>query len=978
MKLLEFFDITEPDMLLEAAKDRYMQMLPDTTIAKFFDLVEFIDPKYIDSSIWKSPDDAKKTWAVEVNWAVQTLKRADRIMWYMRYAKILILQEMLYAREFHISALEKDAHGFKRMQNEQKVIEARNGQDALSKLITREVMKLQQKTDQAKEQIAKNSKEELERRLRALSDAEADYQSLQNNNTRSRLTNAREAQEKAYHFHDAIKRGTQSVSDVSTLTAPGGSMSIAERKTNLEHFMAIPDARIQQYEWGFTPYGILHHIFGFWEHEWVMKQDRVISHDDESWKGAEKIIEFDDGRAWWNLHKSACEREGRAMGHCGNSYRSHRPVEILSLRESVEDGWKVLLTFIWNTENGMVEESKAFDNQKPDQKYHPYILELLAQPFIKGLAQEGTHKPENNFHLSDLDDETLKELQENNPQLVGATRMDEFLKLYDNKPDKQYEDGHGWYRSGGDMGAMDNKFLVYAEPFQSRRGDDYVMIKLTMSFGTHGNISNISKGDGSKPGPEMKSVIVDALLLDGPKYFQPMRHTQDSFTFEDLTREEMLKLGKLKPSYIGAKTQEELAQNGYDEVIIKYPDSAWIADEMDDDGEWNALYVKNFQDVKGQNYFLVVINCAFSGKAVFGLSYAPLYRKAFTDASHNKPDKEHHDVIKDLLNSKYVDAIKRFSDHSQAFHPDDFDHEEWDAMRQAKPSLGGLAYMVRKEGMSERMLNVINSELNDSDVSLGPLKMEDYDEKTKSFRVDGMAPHIFIDNHVYSSDSRDSTTTEQLYKHFSEHTDMFELYDYPEPDSDEAISMLEYFQKQHPEDYKRLAKDLWEQIWSEGEVEDDYGNFSLEGMSNPTALYDFIRNEGLDVKDAFQQAHRSGLERGAENDAYESFEHFWEHLDGKDVVDKYGDSPAGHIFFTVTPGPDAPNCGWCEGARISVWYSIEHIAESLEQEHEYDTEEWLDTDNWKVEGVDYPYHGWYGYDQEAANEIFAEEVWNYM
>jgi hypothetical protein len=59
---------------------------------------------------------------------------------------------------------------------------------------------------------------------------------------------------------------------------------------------------------------------------------------------------------------------------------------------------------------------KGRNNQKPDQKYHNIIMELLKQPFIKGI-KGGGYKPENNFRLSDLNDERYEEMLSLKPEL---------------------------------------------------------------------------------------------------------------------------------------------------------------------------------------------------------------------------------------------------------------------------------------------------------------------------------------------------------------------------------------------------------------------------------------------------------------------------------------------------------------------------------------------------------------------------------
>lgn len=123
------------------------------------------------------------------------------------------------------------------------------------------------------------------------------------------------------------------------------------------------------------------------------------------------ILEFPDGHKWVNLERPSCALEAKAGRHCGNS-GARTGDTILSLRDEKNF---VCLTFILN--NGMLEERKGFANSKPSEKYHPYILELLKMPIIKGLGA-GRYLPKNDFQLSDLNKEQIEELKKVNPNFT--------------------------------------------------------------------------------------------------------------------------------------------------------------------------------------------------------------------------------------------------------------------------------------------------------------------------------------------------------------------------------------------------------------------------------------------------------------------------------------------------------------------------------------------------------------------------------
>lgn len=111
------------------------------------------------------------------------------------------------------------------------------------------------------------------------------------------------------------------------------------------------------------------------------------------------------GWKWVSLDKSYCKREGDAAGHCGNAAAKSGD-NILSLRDPQN---KVHLTFIVN--DGVLGESKAPGNQKPNQFYHPAIVALLHSDLVHSV-KGGGYAPENNFNLKDLHPTTFQNLKD--------------------------------------------------------------------------------------------------------------------------------------------------------------------------------------------------------------------------------------------------------------------------------------------------------------------------------------------------------------------------------------------------------------------------------------------------------------------------------------------------------------------------------------------------------------------------------------
>ena len=140
-------------------------------------------------------------------------------------------------------------------------------------------------------------------------------------------------------------------------------------------------------------------------------------------KQVKVVKDFGDGYYWVDLNRSSCRLEGGAMGHCGNTASAKSDDTILSLRKLIKRGkdqnswlWEPHLTFILDGE-GKLGEMKGKNNEKPDEKYHRYIIELLRNTkLVKGI-KGGGYAPENNFDIEDLSSSEKEQLLKINPAL---------------------------------------------------------------------------------------------------------------------------------------------------------------------------------------------------------------------------------------------------------------------------------------------------------------------------------------------------------------------------------------------------------------------------------------------------------------------------------------------------------------------------------------------------------------------------------
>lgn len=192
---------------------------------------------------------------------------------------------------------------------------------------------------------------------------------------------------------------------------------------NIEHiggmFEQIP--QLDQYQWNMdkSPNQLMNDLRAI-ERDWQESRKQYVS-PQQGDKILKNLVYNNGSQAWVLLDRGGCRDEGDAMGHCGN-VPSQRPGDkILSFRTIKGDQHKPHLTFILH-KNGLLGEMKGRANNKPNEKYHPYIIDLLKQPFIKGIAGGG-YAPQENFEIEDLQKDQMEALLDEKPSLGGPVYM---------------------------------------------------------------------------------------------------------------------------------------------------------------------------------------------------------------------------------------------------------------------------------------------------------------------------------------------------------------------------------------------------------------------------------------------------------------------------------------------------------------------------------------------------------------------------
>ncbi len=137
-----------------------------------------------------------------------------------------------------------------------------------------------------------------------------------------------------------------------------------------------------------------------------------------------------NGFYWADLETKNSPEECDRMGHCGRSSYGY----LYSLREvkPINNKYKInkshLTTAIGT--DGVMYQLKGSKNSKPKEEYHNYILPLFYVKdkdgyLVKGFGTE--YASEQDFKLSDLPDEVIRNLYQNRPDLFSGRAMQKKL-----------------------------------------------------------------------------------------------------------------------------------------------------------------------------------------------------------------------------------------------------------------------------------------------------------------------------------------------------------------------------------------------------------------------------------------------------------------------------------------------------------------------------------------------------------------------
>ena len=130
---------------------------------------------------------------------------------------------------------------------------------------------------------------------------------------------------------------------------------VRHKHEDLKHFLEQSIPKIDNHIFGWEGWDKLKSLFVEYEEEYVATHKEVIDIEPDDIL----FLDVGGGFAWYDLDKPYCQKEGDAMGHCGNVTKKHLydTYTILSLRKKIDDKTvKPYATFILDKDEKMLGE----------------------------------------------------------------------------------------------------------------------------------------------------------------------------------------------------------------------------------------------------------------------------------------------------------------------------------------------------------------------------------------------------------------------------------------------------------------------------------------------------------------------------------------------------------------------------------------------------------------------------------------------
>jgi hypothetical protein len=141
-----------------------------------------------------------------------------------------------------------------------------------------------------------------------------------------------------------------------------------------------------------------------------------------------KLVQYDNEFYWAEIPSNFSEEECNRMGHCGRTTRGNM---LYSLRSNKPYGKGHTLndshlTVAYNSDEGIIYQSKGKKNAKPSDKYFPYFFDLIMRlPNFNGFGREYASSEDINFE--DFSDEQLIKIYNKFPKAFNTYRSQKLL-----------------------------------------------------------------------------------------------------------------------------------------------------------------------------------------------------------------------------------------------------------------------------------------------------------------------------------------------------------------------------------------------------------------------------------------------------------------------------------------------------------------------------------------------------------------------
>lgn len=126
------------------------------------------------------------------------------------------------------------------------------------------------------------------------------------------------------------------------------------------------------------------------------------------------------GYYWVDLEARDCSEESKRMGHCGRSSGNLYSLRFTSPIENTKFTKNRSFVTASVNDDGTLLQMKGPRNKKPLDETHPYIISFILSDIVNKFGSE--YASEEDFQLTDLPEEKIKEIYEDKPDLFEGRK----------------------------------------------------------------------------------------------------------------------------------------------------------------------------------------------------------------------------------------------------------------------------------------------------------------------------------------------------------------------------------------------------------------------------------------------------------------------------------------------------------------------------------------------------------------------------